>query len=538
MVQKLPKLLVGDIYEKEFNVANKLVKLDAAGLLKLAQIVGNIFGLDAAGKLDLSQIGTKTEDLGELWDKTTKIVTGDIDDAEFNVADKLLKLDADAKIPVLQARTSVGADDAYTSDYGLNWEEIGTIASGAIRAMSNLGNGIVIIGDWNGHIYRSTDYGLNWVDLGNITSSPVLASTYYGNGIVTIGIYNKHIYRSTDYGLTWMDLGVIASDYIMTMEYLGNGIALTGDDSKHIFRSTDYGLTWTDLDVIASGKILGMCYLSNGVALIGDDSKHIYRSTDYGLTWADLGVISIGWICSMEYISNGIVIVGDWNGHIYRSTDYGLIWVDLGAVYPGVPFKSAYLGCGVVIIGGSGSGQHIYRSTDYGLTWTDLGAIASGVIRTIEYIGNGIVLMGDQSKKVWRSTSAFGTANFNPNQFDKLFQFGCLGAITTNSTSYLAPGNGATQANEISMRAPRPGILKNLYIQHRVASGAGGRTDIYTVRVNSADKTITCTLDNATQGSDTTHEVLVAAGDRISIKLVSNNASDASADVVATLELT
>jgi len=100
---------------------------------------------------------------------------------------------------------------------------------------------------------------------------------------------------------------------------------------------------------------------------------------------------------------------------------------------------------------------------------------------------------------------------------------------------YLAPGNGSTQTNEISVRVPRAGVLRNLYLQQRVASGAGGRTDSYTVRVNGADKTITCTLDNSTTGEDTTHAVSVAQGDAVSIKLVSNDAADASEDVNATL---
>jgi hypothetical protein len=107
-----------------------------------------------------------------------------------------------------------------------------------------------------------------------------------------------------------------------------------------------------------------------------------------------------------------------------------------------------------------------------------------------------------------------------------------------NGTSYLAPGNGSTQTNEITVRVPRAGILKNLHVQQRVASGAGGRTDVYTVRVNGADKAITCTLDNAISGQDSAHVVPVAQGDAVSIKLVSNDAADASADVTATLVLT
>ncbi len=136
-----------------------------------------------------------------------------------------------------------------------------------------------------------------------------------------------------------------------------------------------------------------------------------------------------------------------------------------------------------------------------------------------------------------RLTPAFAASLFNQHQAELLLQFGCLGAITANGTSYLAPGNGSTQTNEIKMRVPRAGILKNLHVQQRVASGAAGRTDIYTVRVNGADKAITCTLDNVTTGEDTTHVVPIAQGDAVSIELVSNDAADASADVSASLVL-
>jgi len=133
---------------------------------------------------------------------------------------------------------------------------------------------------------------------------------------------------------------------------------------------------------------------------------------------------------------------------------------------------------------------------------------------------------------------AFGFGDFNPYQAKLLLQFGFLGAITANGTSYLAPGNGSTQTNEIKVRVPRANVLKDLHVQQRVASGAGGLTGIYTVRVNGADKAITCTLDNATTGEDTTHAVAVAQGGAVSIKLVSNDAADASEDVSATVVLT
>jgi len=116
-------------------------------------------------------------------------------------------------------------------------------------------------------------------------------------------------------------------------------------------------------------------------------------------------------------------------------------------------------------------------------------------------------------------------------------QFGVEGAITANATQYLYPGNGATNANEPMLRLPRAGTLKNLYVYQRVASGGAGLTDIYTVRVAGADTAITCTLNNAQTGQDTTNTVAAAAGAQVSVKLVSNNGADTSADVAVTLEV-
>lgn len=70
------EILVGDIKDSEFNVANKLPKLDASAYLLLAQIIGNVPSLDSNGKLILTgsgQIGTKAADLTELWTKGTLI---------------------------------------------------------------------------------------------------------------------------------------------------------------------------------------------------------------------------------------------------------------------------------------------------------------------------------------------------------------------------------------------------------------------------------------------------------------------------------
>ena len=108
------------------------------------------------------------------------------------------------------------------------------------------------------------DIGKKWKDLG-VIAGPIRAMAYCGNGIVVLGGDDYHVYRSTDYGATWTDLGVItSSDVIYTIIYCGNGIALFGDDASHVWRSTDYGATWTDLGVKASAIINAMAYLGDG----------------------------------------------------------------------------------------------------------------------------------------------------------------------------------------------------------------------------------------------------------------------------------
>jgi|GEM_PF-907554 len=426
--------------------------------------------------------------------------------------------------------------ELYTTDHGVKWTDLGAISANEAQVLVALGNGIAILADLSdpSHVHRTTDYGATWTDLGAVLNSCAATGTYLGNGIVLLTDETGHIFRSTDYGVTWTDLGDQGTAFYVAL-YLGNGVAIAGNNSKHIFRSINFGVNWTDLGELTVGNIYAGAYLGNGIAILGDSTGRVVLSSNYGATWSDLGIIASGSIADAEYLGNGAALLCDDDGHIYRSDNYGATWTDLGEILSSYGSSFTYFGWGTVIC--TDGGGKVFRSSDFGLSWADLGVIAGSPILSSCFLGHGIALIGDSGSNIWRSTPAFGFGDFNPYQSELLLQFGCLGAITSNGTSYLAPGNGSTQTNEIKVRVPRAGILKNLHVQQRVASGASGRTDIYTVRVNGADKAITCTLDNATSGEDTTHAVPVAQGDAVSIKLVSNDASDASADVSATLVL-
>lgn len=296
-------------------------------------------------------------------------------------------------------------EDIYHPDFGLKWADLGVVTTDGVYTIAYLGNGIAVIGDEGGHVWRSTDFGLTWADLGAIASSDIFTIANLGNGIVVLGVGDFHIFRSTDYGLTWADLGAITTAAIYAMAYLGNGVVVLGDGDYHVWRSTDYGANWADLGVITGHNINRIIYLGSGIAVIGAEDGHVWRSTDYGANWADLGQIATRAIYSGAYLGNGIAVLGDEDDHVWRSIDDGANWTDLGVIASNSIWAIEYLGNGVVVLGDQSF--HIYRSTDYGANWTDLGVIAAASFYAIAYLGNGVVVAGGDDDHVYRSTSAF-----------------------------------------------------------------------------------------------------------------------------------
>jgi len=299
--------------------------------------------------------------------------------------------------------------DIYNCDYGLNWADLGVVTTDAVYTIAYLGNGVAVIGDEGGHVWRSTNFGLTWTDLGAIASNDIFTIACLGNGIAIMGDGDHHIFRSTDYGLNWTDLGVITTAPIYTMAYLGDGIAVLGDGDFHVWRSTDYGANWADLGVIAGHNINFILYMGSGIAVLGTEDGHVFRSTNYGANWADLGQLAVRALYTGTYLGNGLAVLGDEDHHIWHSTDFGLNWTDLGVITTDSIWSMAYLGNGVVILGDQDF--HIWRSTDYGFNWTDLGVIAAAAIYAIAYLGNGIAIMGGNDDHVYRSASAFQVWN-------------------------------------------------------------------------------------------------------------------------------
>lgn len=298
----------------------------------------------------------------------------------------------------------------FPADVGKIWNHINALTADSLYTSCYLGNGIVIIGDSVGHIWRSASYGINWDDLGAIAGANVIRSScYLGNGIVIIGTDNGHIWRSTDFGVNWTDLGaIVGATSVRALCYLGDGIAVTGTGAgdKHVWRSIDFGANWTDLGVITASAINSIEYLDNGIAILSDTTR-VYRSTNFGANWTDLGGgVFAGVVARFTYLGNGIVmsVASGATSDIQRSIDYGLTWTVILDI-PASSTECCYLGNGIVIV--TANDGHIWRSINYGLNWTDLGAIIVGIWLTSCYLGNGIVIAGTTAGDLFRTDISF-----------------------------------------------------------------------------------------------------------------------------------
>lgn len=126
-----------------------------------------------------------------------------------------------------------------------------------------------------------------------------------------------------------------------------------------------------------------------------------------------------------------------------------------------------------------------------------------------------------------RSASDLTSGTLNAARLPSLSQMvmavNASAAIGAGVTTYLGTLGSSTTETDIRMVMPVAGVLRNLYVVALAAPGAA-QTFTYTARINAVDSTITCALSGAaaTTGNDTTHTGTVAAGDVVTVKLVTS----------------
>ena len=132
-------------------------------------------------------------------------------------------------------------------------------------------------------------------------------------------------------------------------------------------------------------------------------------------------------------------------------------------------------------------------------TWTVPSADAQGVITSS---GAGVLSITNPATY---NAICSGTASATATLF--LFMGGATGIACTDTTENL------------SLVMATAGTIRNLRARAGTA-GVGVGSGAITLRKNGVDTTVVCTMNTGNNCNDTTHSFTVAAGDLISVKMV------------------
>ena len=134
------------------------------------------------------------------------------------------------------------------------------------------------------------------------------------------------------------------------------------------------------------------------------------------------------------------------------------------------------------------------------------------------------------------------TDEFDARPGDAILMWGNDSLTAAADTRFLTPGRDRAAAplvDQAQLPVPRAGVLKNFFVRHNAAAGDGNSV-AYDVLVNGVATAITVTLATGAvgQASDLVNTVVVAQGDRVSIRAVkAAGITDGGLNVQASLEV-
>ena len=147
-----------------------------------------------------------------------------------------------------------------------------------------------------------------------------------------------------------------------------------------------------------------------------------------------------------------------------------------------------------------------------------------------------LVATFDNQWVVYEYSDGFTPANSAspPATYSQPIVFGNTGIVVSAATRYLYPGSAVAAVAEVQIRIPRAMTLASVSVHSTVAPGVG-LTDTFTVRKNGSDTALAVSLVGTDVDETTTTNVSFAAGDLLSVKLVSDTLS-ADTDPMVTIE--
>lgn len=336
--------------------------------------------------------------------------------------------------PGFSRSVNVTRDGGSSWPYG--WLLPGDYSSHSAVAIANSSViNVVLAGELNSFMYRSTDGGETWFREPDEMFDALFGIDYFPGGTgFTVGSSGV-VLRTENSGSSWLPSTPGITD-IMGIDHVDPDTAICVGYHGLIMRTTNGGENWTLVDGGMTSDMLSVSFSQDGRGIASGKERTIAWTSDYGQSWMTTSPsLAPSTVYDAEIVDDpNAVAVGD-NGRIVKTSDGGASWVIVAsgtsATLRAVSFIDISTGTvvglagtilrtsdgGVTWIPGSsgttedlfdvefisawngmavGSSGTILRTSDGGATWTSLSSGTSVSLTSVDYAyPNGVTVIGD-----------------------------------------------------------------------------------------------------------------------------------------------
>jgi len=233
---------------------------------------------------------------------------------------------------------------AKSSDNGLTWSVLKT---GNFVSVACFANDVLLAGDADGRVWRSTDRGANWTQVwsGYMDARIIITDPEAGEGLV-LNYGRQGRYMIEDFGATiyqadtnWPRSGCVHAQII------GDYVFFSGE--SQIYRGDLNFSNWVEItpEGMSNYRIVNFEVYSDGVIVLKNQNKGVWRSTDWGANWTQKLTFSYQSLTSFA-ARGSVVMVGETKSdgaHAHISYDRGDTWQDLKTI--GTDTNTHLAGC-------------------------------------------------------------------------------------------------------------------------------------------------------------------------------------------------
>lgn len=222
---------------------------------------------------------------------------------------------------------------AKSTDNGETWSVLKT---GSFVSVACFSNDVLLAGDVDGRVFRSTDKGATWTQVWSASNDARIIITDADAGDGVIVFYSEsHPGIIEDFGATiyfssqsWPRPGGIHAQIIGDYVFFCAG--------NQIFRGDSNFSNWVEITPpdMSGYRIVNFEVYSDGVIVLKNQNLGVWRSTDWGDTWTQK--LTFSYVSLSSFAARGsVVVVGETKSdgaHVHISYDRGDTWQDLKTI--------------------------------------------------------------------------------------------------------------------------------------------------------------------------------------------------------------